>query len=430
MDYKFIGYRIKLLPTEDQINLFTEYFGVSRAAYNLALEIENINYENYLNGKSDKSFLSFFELNSIINKIKKTDQRYSYMCNYNNETISVSIRDLVNGFNKFFNGINSRPVFKSKKFKSKSFPIRSDRLLIEKNRVRISSIGYVQTGTNQDKIIGYGNKDSKTYKHIDYSNARITFNGCDYYLCFEIKTDINDQIISYNSNYNYRYNESYKSKPYSTAIGIDLGCSGDNWIVMSDGYKKSLPDFSKETKKISMLMKKSARQRSINSANLERANSDYGEYIKSKNEIKTEREINKYYKSITNKRISAIYDACKHILDTKPEAVIMEDIKVNDMINSVKSEDIPYYSKTQYINKVLSSALYTVKDKFTYVLESNNIPVYTVDSNYPSSKICSKCGYIQNIKRKKIFKCPNCGNKLDRDINASINLSNWYYNNF
>ena len=42
----------------------------------------------------------------------------------------------------------------------------------------------------------------------------------------------------------------------------------------------------------------------------------------------------------------------------------------------------------------------------------------------PSSKICSNCGHIkQDLKLKdRIYKCESCGFKMDRDLNASINI--------
>lgn len=33
MEYKYIGYKIRLYPTQDQIKLFNEYFGLARFVY-------------------------------------------------------------------------------------------------------------------------------------------------------------------------------------------------------------------------------------------------------------------------------------------------------------------------------------------------------------------------------------------------------------
>ena len=44
----------------------------------------------------------------------------------------------------------------------------------------------------------------------------------------------------------------------------------------------------------------------------------------------------------------------------------------------------------------------------------------------PSSQICSCCGHRQKMKlEQRIYVCPECGMKLDRDVNAAINIRNF-----
>ena len=47
-----------------------------------------------------------------------------------------------------------------------------------------------------------------------------------------------------------------------------------------------------------------------------------------------------------------------------------------------------------------------------------------MDKFYPSSKICSSCGNIKdNLTLKdRVYICNECGLKIDRDYNASLNL--------
>lgn len=47
-----------------------------------------------------------------------------------------------------------------------------------------------------------------------------------------------------------------------------------------------------------------------------------------------------------------------------------------------------------------------------------------VDKYFPSSQICSKCGHSDGKKplSQRTVKCSKCGNNMDRDVNAAINI--------
>ncbi len=60
-----------------------------------------------------------------------------------------------------------------------------------------------------------------------------------------------------------------------------------------------------------------------------------------------------------------------------------------------------------------------------YKTKWSNKRLIKVDTYYPSSQICSSCGNInKSLKDLSIreYKCSKCGNIMDRDINASINI--------
>jgi len=52
----------------------------------------------------------------------------------------------------------------------------------------------------------------------------------------------------------------------------------------------------------------------------------------------------------------------------------------------------------------------------------NNITIQYINPKN-TSRTCSRCGYINgNLKEKKILECENCGLKINRDLNAAINI--------
>ena len=48
----------------------------------------------------------------------------------------------------------------------------------------------------------------------------------------------------------------------------------------------------------------------------------------------------------------------------------------------------------------------------------------------PSSQICSKCGHRQKMPLDvRTYVCPECGQVIDRDLNAAINIRNFALRN-
>ena len=72
--------------------------------------------------------------------------------------------------------------------------------------------------------------------------------------------------------------------------------------------------------------------------------------------------------------------------------------------------------------------------KFRKLLENRSykygVAILIADQYYPSTKKCSCCGQIKKMKiEDRIYECENCGLKLDRDLNAAINLANYVNKN-
>ena len=103
------------------------------------------------------------------------------------------------------------------------------------------------------------------------------------------------------------------------------------------------------------------------------------------------------------------------IVKTKPSRVVMEDLNIKGMMKN------KHLSKT-----VAEQCLYDFKMKMKYKCEFYGIEFVEADRYYPSSKLCSCCGSIKkDLKLKdRIYKC-SCGLNINRDYNASINLSRY-----
>ena len=94
----------------------------------------------------------------------------------------------------------------------------------------------------------------------------------------------------------------------------------------------------------------------------------------------------------------------------------MEDLNVSGMM------------KNKHLSKAIAEqGFYEFIRQIKYKCEFNGIEFIQVDRFYPSSKTCSCCGSIKkDLKLKdRDYKCDKCGLEIDRDYNASINLSNY-----
>ncbi|MFB2837192.1 RNA-guided endonuclease InsQ/TnpB family protein [Floridanema evergladense] len=80
---------------------------------------------------------------------------------------------------------------------------------------------------------------------------------------------------------------------------------------------------------------------------------------------------------------------------------------------------------TQKMTTDLSRRAYCIRIEDLNVSGMMATKVELVDRWFPSSKTCSICGHIQEMKLSdRVFDCQKCDNVMDRDLNASTNLEN------
>jgi putative transposase len=73
--------------------------------------------------------------------------------------------------------------------------------------------------------------------------------------------------------------------------------------------------------------------------------------------------------------------------------------------------------------------LYRFRELLSYKQECFGFLLTIVDRWFPSSKTCSVCGNIQDMPLcERVYHCQDCGQVMDRDLNASINLERWMNN--
>lgn len=142
-------------------------------------------------------------------------------------------------------------------------------------------------------------------------------------------------------------------------------------------------------------------------------NKEGNRFVKTRNILKTEKQIRCLHRRLNGIRNNHIHQATNAIVKTKPCRVVMETLNVKGIM------------KNSYLSKaVASQKFYDFKLKLQYKCAKYGIEFLEADKWYPSSKKCSKCGVIKKDLKlsDRIYTC-NCGLVIDRDLNASINLS-------
>ena len=126
-----------------------------------------------------------------------------------------------------------------------------------------------------------------------------------------------------------------------------------------------------------------------------------------------EKELLKLSHRLTNIRHNYLHQVTSEIMDRKPKFIVLEDLNVKGMM------------KNRHLAKaVQEQCFYEFYRQIEYKSNWNNIEFVVADRYFPSSKLCSCCGHIKKDLKlsDRTYICSECGNTIDRDYQASVNL--------
>ena len=377
--------RVMLLPNNKQQTKLFQYANTARFAYNWALGREQENYKN--SGK----FISDGDLRKEFTQLKKTDE-YSWLNNISNNVTKQAIKDACEAYRDFFKGYTKFPRFKSKKHSIPKFYQDNVKIRFTDTHVKVEGFA-TSKKKNKQKLnwIRLAEHGRIPAENVKYMNPRIKYDGLNWYITVGVECEDSATLSS------------------NEGIGIDLGVK--DLAICSDGHKYQNINKTQRVKKLEK--RKRRLQRSI-SRRYEK-NKKGVSYCKTSNIIKREKELLKLNHRLTNIRQNYLHQTTTEIVKTKPSYIVLEDLNVKGMM------------KNRHLSKAVQQQCFgEFRRQIEYKSAWNNIPVIVADRFFPSSKLCSCCGNIKKDLKlsDRIYKC-ECGNIIDRDYQASLNLKRY-----
>ena len=176
-------------------------------------------------------------------------------------------------------------------------------------------------------------------------------------------------------------------------IGVDIGIN--SLATCSDGTViKNRKAYRKHKKKLARLQRNLARKQKG-----------------SKNRQKAQVKLARQHKKVVQIRKDTIHKLTSWLAKNHSEIVI-ENLNVSGMLKNHR-----------LASAVADCGFYEFRRQLEYKTEWYGSKLVMADRFYPSSQLCSNCQNKQKMPlSKRVYECKNCGLKIDRDLNASINL--------
>lgn len=379
------AYKTEIHPTQAQIEVIHKTFGCTRYIYNQYV------YENLENLASGKDFISAFSYSKRVNNDPNTP---SWLKEVPSKAIKQALIYAERAFRNYFSKRKGKPTFKKKGSNDSFYLIGT--LKVERHRIFVPVLKWIRL-----KEFGYVPKN--------ISSVTISMKNGRYYISCVSKEE-KDECIPL-SDY---------------AMGIDFGLK-DQFITedrvipsinRSLRIKKLEQRLRREQRRLSRKMEANMVDKVYYKSGVKKGQLKSYKWLKPLSECrniqKQKLKVARLHERLTQIRTDYNRKAIHSlVMERKPSSITIENLAVRNLM------------KNRHLSKAISKAQwYQSRLYLENLCQKLGIELRLVDRFYPSSKICSDCGFkYKELKLKERFwTCSNCGSEHDRDRNAAINL--------
>ena len=379
------AYKYRIYPNKEQQLKMNQFFGCCRFVYNKCIEWYSVAYKSWKeNGITIGKTPLLTEFKKDYNFLKECDNA---ALAYSRSNFERAIKDFIKSKKGKRNGKRlGFPQFKSKhksKMTYKTCDAHGGIRFIDDKHIKLPKMGLV-----------------KCVKHRDFDGVikAVTVEmkpSGKYYISVMVECP-NDALLKINKKNNYNN---------LNVVGLDMSLS--DFVVSSNNEDnmiiKYIRNYRKNEKHLSKLQRKLSKK--VNNSN---------------NKIKSRRKVAILHEKIANQRKDFINKTALYFA-RKYDVIVLEDINLQNM------------SRTLHLGKSVTDLGF---GGFRNILEQKCIDYDTTiiyaDKWYPSSKTCSSCGSINKylLLSDREWVCTECGTCLNRDLNAAMNLKQYFFNHY